>query len=353
MFYYYCLGFVIVAVILLFTAWYLTKRDEKVFTGKGLKESFFMRHLIDSLLPAKKSTKEYKWKNMITILDNNLTIRDILFARIVATMCAFVIAIAIVFTNVITRYDKAFEISTEVPIQISNSDYEILVKGLTMKPINRQFEEVELYSNIGRIEAPETKELYSSIRASSLYDYCYSIHQDLSSLFGFIDVVLVLGLTWLGWICIAFIFKACFNLLVSNELFEFDNLETDIAMMSDLPIMIILQDLEKTSLFYREMFYKFRTVYADSEIRAYEMVFNRREFPEHFKKLIRYLNMIDLNGPVYAKKQIMSTKSITEKDVLESLKLSNRKKIKVLNIITTVAFMLGFIRVLFVLFSSL
>lgn len=353
MFYYYCLIAVTIAIILLCVSWYMIRKDEKIFTGRGLREGLLMRKIIDALVPPPNSDKDYTWKNIISILNSRMSIRDIYFARIVSTLCAFLIGMAIVITNVANRYDSAFELSPRMPVRFTSSDYKILTGGISFTEDSKLTDEKEIVSNINLLEDPESRRIYSNLSKESLYNYSKIIHDELSNLFGLFDVLLIILVTIFGWLIVPVFLKSCFRILANNELFEYDNLETEIVMSAEQPIIIILSDLEKSALFYREMIYRFRTIYADSPKKAYDMVFSRREFPEHFKKLIRYLNMIEINGPTYAKKQIISTKKITEEDVYTQLRKINRRKIRNLNIITTVAFLLSFARVLYVLFSSL
>lgn len=347
---YYVLIGIIIVIILLFIALYLRGTAERHFAGRSITEGGLTKKLIDSFMPPKSSASYITQDDMLYILDSSKSLRDLYFLKIISVIAFTLIGVAITITNIGIRKDEAFKVSTDMPISISESDYEVLTKGVLFTQGDEKYDYRILRQNSKSLENKDTVTVLENTTDADMYNCMSIINNRLNTIYSWLDPLIILLFILFGGLAPGFILKRVFILLASKTLFEFDNLETLILMNCDEHIEYLLLDLQHNSLFYRTFFYNFRLIYNDSHEQAYSTVANRKEFPERFKKLIRYLNMLETNGPNNTRIHILNNKDLTQEDVFDELMKTNRKKIKVLNIICGISFMLGFVRLFLSLF---
>ena len=329
----------------------LSKRN-KMFSGTGFVEGPLMRKLVSLVMP-KENTSEYlKLDDYVFVLDSKKTVRDLYVIKIICVFCSFLVAISITATNVYNRKSLAFSVNTSMPINITQDDYDLLIKGVNLNSNDTDLQAQIVKENIGTINNPTTVERLNTTSASDLLTYLQVINKRLNSVFSIIDILIFIGIVVFGWFITNFMLNWLVGIIMGRELFEYDDLETDILMLSDQQVFIILETLKKNSMFYREFFCKFRELYIESSQKAYELVASRREFPEHFKKLIRYLNMIETDGPEYVKLVISSNKETTNEDIFRALWRQDKNRVRTLNILVGISFFSGLIRIVLSLIMS-
>lgn len=326
-------------------SYFQRQRDNRVFTGTTFVEGPVIKRLIDLVLPKEGTNNYIKMSDYMFVLDSRRSIRDVYLLKIICFACSIVIALSITVTNVINRRADALYVTTEMPISMTMEEYEILSQNVDFNTIKPETQNDIIKSNIGLIESKENAKKLNGINPEDLFSYLSIIHKSLSTTFGLLDIFIFLAILFVGWKIPSWAVIGMTSMLTSKELFEYDDLETDILMMSDQQVYQIIEALEKGSLFYREFFCRFRELYTENPEKAYQLVSSRHEFPEHFKKLVRYLNMIEVDGPNYVKVVIKSNKETTKEDVYYELRRIDKKREAILNVMIVAAFFLGLGRV--------
>lgn len=341
-----------VGIISFGVSFFQNQQNNKTFTGSGFSEGFLMRRLIDKVLPSENSSKFVHFSDYVFVLDSTKGIRDVYLLKIISLVCSVFIAFSVITTNVLLAKSSALAVTEKVPISVTADEYKLLIDGVDFKSITPDLQGTIIKSNIGVLESKETMEKLNQIDPDDLYTYLKEIHNKMSSVFGLSDIVIFIALLVVGWNLPSWLVNALTGLVMSRELFEYDNLETDVLMLCDQQVFLILETLEKNSMFYREFFFRFRQQYTENPDKAYALVATRHEFPEHFKKLVRYLNMIEQDGYDYVKLIIESNKETTKDDIYRELVRVDRKRVSVLNILISVAFFLGLGRVFMTLLTA-
>lgn len=349
---YFFLFCLILGIIIFGFELFRIQKLNKVFSGIGFMEGPFMSRLINSVIPKEESGQYLKLDDYIFVLDSKKTVRDFYAIKIICVFCAFLIAISVTLTNVYDRKSGAFSVNESMPINITQDEYDLLVKGVNLQSNDLTTQAEIVKENIGTIDNQETITRLNKTSAGDLLTYLKVINSKLTHVFGFLDILIFVGLVVVGWLISDFILKWLVGMLVSRELFEFDDLETDILMLSEKQVLIILETLKKNAMFYREFFCKFKDLYTESPKSAYELVAARKEFPEHFKKLVRYLNMIETDGPEHVKLIISSNKETTNDDIFKALRRQDKRRVRTLNILVAISFFSGLLRIIIALIQS-
>lgn len=349
---YFLLACILVSIVTFGIEVFHAQKLKKVFSGAGFVEGPFMRRLVDRMLPDEKSRLYTKLSDYVFVLDSRKSIRDVYVIKIICFACSILIGLSITATNIYNRRADAFYVTNKVPIQLTIDEYNALIVGVDLKSNDVEKQAIVVKSNIGVIENQQTADKLSKVNSADLFGYLQIIHGKLTSVLGIGDLIVFIAILIVGWNVTQWIITWIISLLISRELFEFDDLETDILMMCDSQVVLILETLEKNALFYREFFSKFKDLYIDNSETAYTLVATRHEFPEHFKKLVRYLNMIEKDGTDYVKLVINSNKETTHEDVYSTLYRQRKKHVQILNIMIAVSLFLSLGRVVVSLISS-
>lgn len=321
-------------------------KENRIFSGKGPRESLFVRSLVSAFMPPKNSKSYLVMEERLFILDPYLKVRDIVLAQLIGGIMAFILGIAITGTNVYLRSENAYQGNSKVPITLSKEEYEQITNGVTFDPNYKKMDISIINNNLKTITNRSTLEILSSSGEENLYEYLSNVDNTLSHLLKPQDLFLLAIMAVVGFFLPKMFMNFLYNTLRSNELKEFDALETTVYMMSTRPVYDILRDLEEQAMYYSSMIYKFRIVYERSHETAYEMVAGNIEFPDNFKRLSRYLNIIETSGAESARVAIEAHKTTTEERIFAVQQAIIRKRMFALKLITMMAFILAFIRVM-------
>lgn len=350
MIYYFCASLVCLSICLMIYSYYLSYRDNKFFRGDRVIESPRISKLLDAISPDSDSAKSRILDDYCYVVDSNWSVRDLYFIKSICLVLGLVIGLSIAVTNTVTRYNDVFSVDVEVPIEIGSSDYKILSDKLTFNEKDLTSELSTVDNNISKIENSASQRRYTSTNHYNIYKYLTVMHKKLGRTFNILDWVLVIVLTVLGFKLPTMVLKFLFKTMENNLLFEFDDLETTLFMLSDEPVHDVLLEMENSSLFMRQLFYDFSLFYKQSAKDAYRLIESRPEFPEEFKRLIRYCNMIDTSGPNYMRTVILASKENTERSIFAALDKRNRKKMSKIKAVCTVCFLIGILRLILTLF---
>ena len=329
---------------------YTRFKDFKEFRGDKFVETPLAKFLINSVLPPSGSKTEFKYKDYLYVLNRNLTFRDFYFAKIIALVIGVLVGIAIVVTNVKLSYDDCFQISKDVPILMTSSEYKELSNGLSFD--NSDADVKLLENNVGSLSTEVSRSKFEPLNAKTCYKYVCNMHDEVSGCFGVGDIAMLLLIPFLSWMIPNFVISGLFKYIQGNALCEYDNLETTISIMRNDKIERIIDALEQDSLYYRNMFYDFEDLYEANPDDAFAVIEQHGEFPNNFKRLIRYLEMLHSQGPEYIKNIIDSNKQQTEQELYDKLMAITNKRLSRLKLICTISFCLAIFRVIVTLFSS-
>lgn len=322
-------------------------KQNLVFTNSKFRESYLMSKLVDGLIPDKKSGKYIKYEDYIFVLDSSKNIRDLYLWKVICATISIIVGVCICITNVHDRTTKALTACSDAPITLTLDQFNTLTDGVDLKSITPSSQTNRLSNNIGRLKDDDLQSRLRQTRIESLFEYLQYQNNQLNGKFKIFDIAILALIIAFGWTLPNLIVSGVVKILLSNELVEFDTLESDILMMSDRQVIDILLELEKDSLFYREMFYNFRLQYSSDPQRAYQLVSDNKEFPEMFKKLIRYLNMIERDGDDYVNMVITTSKKNTRDTIEDSIKRQSRKQMTIINGLVTTGVILAVVRLVF------
>lgn len=353
MIFYIILLLSILVIILFGLAFYERYKDLKELRGDSLEDSSIISGLINKFLPPNGSKMNLKIKDYLFIINDDVTIKQFYFLRMITSVIGLVIGVLIVITNVHSAYTEAFTISKNVPIEFTYNSYKTLSEGVTFNESNKELDTKIIASNSSLVEDEELRKTYLATSSDKLYKYLVEINKGMDSLFGLLDVLIILIAFLVGgqipYLVLVFLYKT----MNENSLLEFDDLETDIAILSDQKVDDILKVLQTNALYYRNMFYEFGDIYDRSPRDAYEMCESRPEFPDRFKRLVRYLSMLESHGTTYVKNNIEANKKQTEEDVFDRLHILSNRRCKRLKNLCVIAFLLAISRIIVVLFTLL
>jgi hypothetical protein len=380
------LSLLIICILLLSYAGYLSYKSNSNFRGDGFGDRVLVQKIIDLFLPKEKSLKRLILEDYLFVVDSYTKARDFYFIKILSCMAGILISTAILGTNLITRYNNVFKVSMSVPIEISRQDYNYLSKNLEFPKYNKEKNgfsisgikdmmngtsknsaKVEVIDekteelnerNKGIIEgrissmSGESLEKFKSLDKDTVYKYIQILHNDIHKIFGFLDVMLFMLIPFLAWILPSELLKFYYRYLESNTILEFDDLETYIYINSEKHVIDILDILIEHSSYYKEMFIEFKTIYEENQSDSYTLIAERPEFPFRFKSLVSYLNLMDSSVPTQVLAAIEANKTTTHDDIMRLLYREDNKKKKRLLRLATAAFILSIVRLLLSLVLS-
>ena len=351
---YYIIFVLAVLVVSLFgLAFFERYKDLKEFRGDSLEDSSIISRILERIIPPSGTRMNLRIRDYLFIINDYISIKQFYFMRLITTLVGVLVGVMIVLTNVYTSYTAAFEVRKDVPIEFTYQSYKTLKSGLTFIEDEKERDTNLIKSNLSLVKEEELVDLYSGTNSEKLYTYLFEINKEMNSLVGPFDflilfLIIVVGFQ-LPYLILVFLYKT----MRENSLLEFDDLETDIAILSDQKVDDILKVLQTNSMYYRNMFYEFGDIYDRSPRDAYEMIESRPEFPDHFKRLVRYLSMIESHGSLYVKNNIEANKKQTEEDVFDRLQMLSSRRCKRLKNLCVVAFLLAISRIIIVLFTLL
>ena len=349
MIFYICLAFLTIGLILIGYSIIIGYKGARDFRGDSFRETPFVKTILDAIVPSAGTSKYIKYDDYIFILDSRKTIRDLYLYKVVLGVIAVIIAFAVVGTNVYTRYEQAYAVTEERPISISPELYGILSQDLTFDKNQLELDYGTLKSNISMIESTEEKVRMQNTQLPALYSYISSIHSDLSSAVQIWDFLIIIGIIFVGWNIPNWILVFLYKMLETDKSFEFDSLETDIYLMSNEHVYRLLETLESSAMYYKEIFYHLRMMYYSDREDMYNLVATRREFPGDLQQLMRYVNMVETMGPDYVRTVISSNKRNTQERMFMLKAAVVHKRLNRVNVICTIAFVIGALRLLLVI----
>lgn len=332
---------------------YTKIRENKIFSGKGTKESLIVRVMVSAFMPNKNSKKYRNIENKLFILNPYSSVRDIVLMQVIGGVIAFILSLAITGTNIYLRQENAYAGNSKVPITLSKEEYNQVVSGISFDPTFKKQDLEVISNNIKTLTDSTTMDILTSSGEENIYEYLNEVNYTLNHLLKPQDFILVVIMIVIGFFIPLWVMNFLFSAIASNELIEFDTLETLVYMMCTRPVYDILRDIEEQSLYYSSMTYRFRMVYERSHETAYEMVAGNQEFPANFKRLCRYLNIIENSGAESARVAIEAHKKVTSERIFTAQQRIIRKRMFVLKALTMFAFILAFLRVLTSMLSML
>lgn len=349
------LMFVGISFILL--ASFIHFKDKKQFRGDKLSETPIFKKILDSIAPSEKS-QEYKTKsNLIFVFNRNFSVRDFYFAKIFIFLGAVVLSVVIIASNMFTRYEEALDVSSKTSITISSSEYHDLTAGLRFVSKSKNSKDYHndlsvLDANISTLKDSDSREKFNKLSVTNLYQILTDVNDKMGDVFSFLDIALVLGLLVLAWVGPDEILKRAFKSLAGKSVFEFDELQSTIMLNTHLQTIDLLEVLIENASYYRNILREFRDSYEADPKKSKELVMFGNTFTSNVKELVRYLDILDTEGPE-ACKFLVSVKKEQGQQLIkrtrENLIRARRKKVKLLCII---GFLLVVVRVVVSLFAG-
>lgn len=331
-------------------SFYYRFKDLKEFRDDRMVEAPGIRHLLDAIVPS-EGTKEYLvYSDYIYILYNRSNIRDFFLLKIIILLITLVLSFTVVGTNMLKDFTEAFAVNEQLPVSVTYEEYSHLSSGITFQEASYQRDKETIEMNIKTYKGKESSYI-ENVNVEDSYLHLQVIKSRLDKVFGILDIITILIFIVVGWKSPDWILKFCYNLLEGNKLFEYDTLETNISIHAEKPVSEILDILKIESKYYKNILYEFYNIYENNSEIAYNLVEYRQEFPKDFKRLIRYLSMIDSQGPDYVRDIIDSNKKQTEEEIYNLLRRNTKKKLQKLQLICTGAFILAITRIIISLFS--
>lgn len=339
----------LIGVFFLIKSIYESYKSNREFRGDSITDVKWIKNLISSITPREGTIKHLKYDDYMFILDRKKSIKDLYFYKLIALLLGFLISLAIVSTNIYDRYSNSFEINEKLPIEISKDDYKILSDGLVFNDSEEDREALEC--NIDHIYDTTDRERYESTPPKLMYKYVSNIHDSLSSIVKLSDFLVVVIMSFIGWVFPSLVVSRLFKSLENSVLLEYNDLETIIYMIADQNTNKIIQALEDRSVFFNELFYEFKIAYKLHGVDAYKMFAEYSTFPEEFLRLLRYLDMIDSSGSKDVRRMIEANKTISEDRIFDEKQRLTSKRLGRLNRICIISFILGAARLCWTLFS--
>lgn len=349
MIFYICLAFLAFGLAMIGYSAILGYKGARDFRGDSFKETPFIKTILDAIVPSMGTSKYIKYDDYIFIIDSRKTIRDLYLYKIILVIVTFIISLAIVGTNVYTRYEQAYAVTEDRPITITPELYETLSQDLTFEESQLEIDYGTLKSNIYLIDNTEEKMRMQNTPLQALYSYVKMTHDDLSDAVQIWDFLIVVVLSIVGWNLPNWILVFLYKMLETDKSFEFDSLETDIFLMSNEHVYKLLEAVESNAMYYKEIFYNLRMLYYSDRDTMYDLVATRREFPGDLQQLIRYINMVETMGPNYVRTVIAGNKRNTQERMFMLKAAVVHKRLNRINVLCTVAFVVGAIRLLAVI----
>lgn len=344
MIFYIAVCLVSISVLILTCVLIISSKDNRVFRGEGFTETLFIRTLVDNVLPARGSRADLTWDNTIFMFDKNRSIRDLYFAKVCSLFAFIFIASAIISTNAFVSYKDTFVPDSKVPVFIGKDNLKILSTNLTYYDNARESELVVLKDNISLIHSTEDKDRFKTMSIESLYEYTEVLNARLNGLLGMSDLFIFLAICFVGWKLPTILLNLLFSIIDSKSLMEYSSLETLIYMEAYKQVYDIIPLLLNESTYFRELLRGFQELYEEHGDLAYTIVAERREFPQRFKSLIRYLSLIEGRGAESAKDIILASKITGDEELFLALQAdTNKKKRRIMNqsLVVSILCMLG------------
>lgn len=354
---YIFLFLVFIGISLILLASFIHFKDKKQFRGDRLSETPIFKKILDNIVPNEKSA-EYRIKsNLIFVFNRNFSVRDFYFAKIFIFLGAVVLSVVIVASNMFSRYEEALDVSSKTSITISSSEYNYLVSGLKFVSKSESMKDYHndlsvLDANISTLPEEDSREKFSKMSTTNLYQILEDVNDKMGDVFSFLDLILVLGLLVLAWVGPDEVLKRAFKSLAGKSVFEFDELQSTIMLNTHLQTLDLLEVLIENASYYRNILREFRDSYEADPKKSKEVVMFGNTFTNNVKELVRYLDILDTEGPE-ACKFLVSVKKEQGQQLIrrtrEALIKSRRNKVKVLCI---VGFLIVVVRVIVSLFAG-
>lgn len=313
----YVLVIIFIIIMLIGYLFYSEYRDNIVFRGERFRESYGVKRLLDFIIP-----------NDTKVIDNRLfyvfgdtTVRDFYVVKLLSLVCSVVIAFSVAYTNYLNSRIETFENPKNLPYSIEEHDYNVLIKDLTFEQIDRQADLEILNRNI---KYSENYSRYLLTSVDLLYDALIDMDYKLANAFGLPEIILVIMIILGGWCLPNGILKLLFSMLKMDMSYEYAKLESYVYLNCDNRVENILSGLVNESLVYRELFKAFLLRYREDRVQSYKLVLGEPTFPQEFKTLIEYLNLLENGNPNSVKNKI----TVNRKNYLSKLKFETRKSAK-------------------------
>lgn len=310
----YVLIIIFIIIALIGYLFYNEYRDNIVFRGERFTESYGMKRLLDFIIP-----------NDTKVIDNRLfyvfgetTVRDFYVVKLISLTCSVVVAFSVAYTNYLNNRIEAFENPKNLPYSIEEHDYNVLIEDLTFEQIDRQVDLEILNRNI---KYSENYSRYVLTSLDLLYDALVDMNFKLYNAFGLSEMILVVIIILSGWCLPNGILKLLFNMLKMDMSYEYAKLESYVYLNCDNRVENILSGLVNESLVYRELFKAFLLRYREDRVESYKLVLGEPTFPQEFKTLVEYLNLLESGNPESVKNKI----TVNRKNYLNKLKFEIRK----------------------------
>lgn len=308
---------IFLVVCLLGYLFYSEYKDNILFRGESFKESYGVKVILDLLIP--KDTKVID--NRLFYVFGSTTVRDFYVIKIIVFLCSIIVTFSVTYTNVLNNKLAVFTSSGELPYVISESDYEILVNGLSFQQLDAIDDQRTLNKNI---KYSDNYSRYSLTDIELLYSTLDDMTYDLDNVFGITEMLVAVILLVLGWCLPELILLLLFKWLKSDMSYEFAKLESYIYLNCDQRVEHVLVGLANEAIVYRELFKAFLLRYREDRFLSYSLILGNAGFTQEFKTLIEYLSLLENGTPEIVKSKIV----INRKSYMDKLKFDIRKSSK-------------------------
>lgn len=294
--------FLVPTVLILALIGYLVYSDYKaniLFRGETFKESRISRKLVNFFMPSDKAAKRID--NSLFYLTHTKTIRDFTMMKVIILFVSIILSASIVYTNYLNSRASVFLRERELPVKISEHDYEILTDKLSFQKIDSQSDMNRLNSNIPKTENVQN---YIALDGTLLYSTLKTMKIELQACFGFSSIMLFILIILFMWYLPNIILHMLDKMLGRDIHFEFSRLQSYIHMNADKRVEQILRGLTYEAVIFRAPFMEFLTRYREDSEYAYDLVLKTKGAHSKFKKLIEYLKLLDNSSPAKAREKI-------------------------------------------------
>ena len=337
-------------ILFLILSRYNHYKDVSAFLhGVKLKDRYFVKKILNEMMPARNTPKYRVQMNQCFILNTRFDIRDFYLLKLFIMIGGLLFAICVITTNIASRYSDSYDVSKYIACEMTSSDYKSLSNGLKFpneknkKAVNEDLH--ELNSNVQSLN----EEKFNSCNREDLYDAVKSVRSAQSSVFKFVDILIITVIFLICWFIPDFIMKKICLFLSSNSFKEYDSLLSVLLISRYYDTQKVIRHLTDSAKFYTNYFREFEVMYESSSSKACDCVLSRREFPSRFKDIVRYISVLDSEGPEALEVLVSARKDQIQDDIVYNQQKIQEKRQKMLTRICTIVFLASMIRVLAVM----
>lgn len=329
-------------------------RDVSAFLkGVDLKDRFFVKKVLNKVTPKPSDPKYKAQTNQCFILNTRFDIRDFYLLKLFVVLSGVVLSICIVATNVANRYSDSYDVSSYIACEMNSTEFKALSRDLKF-PDEEDAKAVS--SDLSTLQANVTtlnEAKFKSCNREDLYDALKSVRKSQSHMVRFVDFLIITTVLLACWALPDYFLKKICLFLGSNSLREYDSLLSVLLISRYYDTEKIIRNLTDSARYYTNFFREFEVMYESAPTKAFNYVMTKSEFPTKFKDIVRYLSVLDSEGPEALEVLVSARKDQIQDDIIYHQDRIQNKRKKLVNRICVIAFLASMIRVLVVMLYAI